>query len=92
MLQKGLFTRHYMCMFFPDSQIRVPLISSCGTEGEEQLFDKKLSKEEKKAAAKAAREAKKKAKVRHIHRFPCSSLVHDRKLTNLLPLGETCNL
>ena len=32
-------------------------------EGEDQLFEKKMSKEEKKAAAKAAREAKKKAKV-----------------------------
>merc|ERR1719203_1293073 len=31
-------------------------------EGEEELYEKKLSKEEKKAAAKAAREAKKKAK------------------------------
>ena len=31
-------------------------------KGEEELFEKKLSKEEKKAAAKAAREAKKKAK------------------------------
>jgi hypothetical protein len=32
-------------------------------EGEEALFEKKMTKEEKKAAAKAAREAKKKAKV-----------------------------
>jgi len=32
-------------------------------EGEEELFEKKLSKEEKKARAKAAREAKKKAKA-----------------------------
>lgn len=31
-------------------------------KGEEELFEKKLSKEERKAAAKAAREAKKKAK------------------------------
>jgi len=31
-------------------------------EGEEELFEKKMTKEEKKAAAKAAREAKKKAK------------------------------
>lgn len=31
-------------------------------KGEDQLFEKKMSKEEKKAAAKAAREAKKKAK------------------------------
>lgn len=31
--------------------------------GDEELFEKKMSKEEKKAAAKAAREAKKKAKV-----------------------------
>eukprot|EP00566_Odontella_aurita_P036560 CAMPEP_0113583484 /NCGR_PEP_ID=MMETSP0015_2-20120614/32545_1 /TAXON_ID=2838 /ORGANISM="Odontella" /LENGTH=82 /DNA_ID=CAMNT_0000488371 /DNA_START=148 /DNA_END=393 /DNA_ORIENTATION=+ /assembly_acc=CAM_ASM_000160 len=32
-------------------------------EGDEELYEKKLSKEEKKAKAKAAREAKKKAKA-----------------------------
>lgn len=38
------------------------LKASAMGEGEEELYEKKLSKEEKKAAAKAAREAKKKAK------------------------------
>jgi hypothetical protein len=37
--------------------------AACGA-GEEELFERKLTKEEKKAAAKAAREAKKAAKVR----------------------------
>ena len=36
--------------------------AACGA-GEEELFERKLTKEEKKAAAKAAREAKKAAKV-----------------------------
>jgi len=35
-------------------------------KGEEELFERKLTKDEKKAQAKAAREAKKKAKVRKI--------------------------
>jgi len=39
------------------------LKASAMGEGEQELFEKKMSKEEKKAAAKAAREAKKKAKV-----------------------------
>lgn len=38
------------------------LKASAMGEGDDQLFEKKMSKEEKKAAAKAAREAKKKAK------------------------------
>lgn len=37
--------------------------AACGA-GEEELFERKMTKEEKKAAAKAAREAKKAAKVR----------------------------
>ena len=41
------------------------LKASAMGEGEEELFERKLTKEEAKAAKKAAREAKKKAKVRH---------------------------
>ena len=40
------------------------LKASAMGEGEEELFERKLTKEETKAAKKAAREAKKKAKVR----------------------------
>ena len=39
------------------------LKASAMGEGEELLYEKKLTKEEQKAAKKAAREAKKKAKV-----------------------------
>ena len=45
-----------------DSNANMDARDAAMGKGEEELFEKKMSKEERKAAAKAAREAKKKAK------------------------------
>lgn len=47
---------------FSDALVEADIRDAAMGGGEEELFEKKLSKEEKKARAKAAREAKKKAK------------------------------
>eukprot|EP00546_Thalassionema_frauenfeldii_P022241 CAMPEP_0178907310 /NCGR_PEP_ID=MMETSP0786-20121207/7299_1 /TAXON_ID=186022 /ORGANISM="Thalassionema frauenfeldii, Strain CCMP 1798" /LENGTH=760 /DNA_ID=CAMNT_0020579093 /DNA_START=8 /DNA_END=2291 /DNA_ORIENTATION=+ len=47
---------------FSESLVKADLRDAAMGGGEDELFEKKLSKEEKKARAKAAREAKKKAK------------------------------
>jgi ATP-binding cassette subfamily F protein 2 len=54
-------------------------------KGEEELFEKKLSKEEKKALAKAKREAKKKEKGVTAKSKTTNSKEEEEKKTDLLP-------